>query len=649
VGEATKKQGRILVVDDEPSIVRLFVRALEAAGYEEVDGISDPTLVPAYLDAVMPDLVVLDLDMPGLDGFALLRDISGRLSQDTYLPVLTVSGRGDPDAKTKAFQAGAKDYLVKPVDLREFVLHVDALLETRFLSRRLHDTQEHLADLVGRATEELQQEITRGKQVQEALREAEQLLEEARQVAQLATWSMDVASGTVTWSKEFYDISGLDPDSPAPGFEDQADLWAPESFQRLRAALRRAVDEGEPYELTLDFVRPDGARRFALIRGVALRDEDGRVVRVAGTLQDITERWLAQESLRLSEERLRLALEASSQGTWELDVPTRVIELSEEFALLFGLEDGASRLGVDDFIESLHPDDRQSVATLLWACCLGDSPEFRAEFRRAAGTEAAEWFLAVGRVVTTDAQGRPLRILGTVADITQRKRAEERLAASLRRVRESEAAIIKALSSVTEVRDPYTAGHQQRVAEIAVAIARRLGLDEEEIASLEKAALLHDVGKISVPIEILSSPGLLTKLQRQLVEGHAAAGYELLRSIPSLEREAQAVLQHHERMDGSGYPQGLTGDEICLHARILAVADVAEAISSHRPYRPSKGLEAAIEELSKNRGRLYDPAAVDAYLAWCEEEPSECGPDPNQLRLLVSGPEERGEPGRLKT
>lgn len=637
MNEVAKKQGRILVVDDEPSIVRLFVRALQAAGYQQVDGISDPTQVPAYLDSVTPDLVVLDLNMPGLDGFALLRDISGRLSQDTYLPVLTVSGRADPDAKTRAFQSGAKDYLVKPVDLREFVLHVDALLETRFLSRRLQDTQEHLADLVGRTAEELQQEITRGKRVQEALREAERLLEEARQVAQLATWSLDVATGAVTWSKEFYDLSGLDPKDPALRFDEQLDLWVPDSFRRLQAAVERAVATGSSYELTLEFIRADGARRFAFMRGVALRDEAGRVVRVAGTLQDITERWLAQESLRISEERLRLALEASNQGTWELEVPAGTIQISREFAPLLRLEPGVSELSLSAFVELLHPVDQEAVGALLWACCNGDSSQFRAEFRLGSDTEELRWFLAVGRVVTSDEQGRPLRILGTLADITERKSAEERLAASLRRVSESEAAIIKALSSVTEVRDPYTAGHQQRVAEIAVAIGRYLGLNEEEIASLEKAALLHDVGKISVPIEILSSPGTLTKLQRQLVEVHAAAGYELLKSIPSLEKEAVAVLQHHERLDGSGYPQGLVGDQICLAARILAVADVAEAMSSHRPYRPAKGLGAALEELIANKGKLYDPAVVEAYLAWCDENPETCQPDPNQLRLLPLG------------
>ncbi len=640
MNEAAKKQGRILVVDDEPSIVRLFVRALQAAGYDQVEGISDPTQVPAYLDRITPDLVILDLNMPGLDGFALLRDISGRISQDTYLPVLTVSGMADPDAKTRAFQSGAKDYLVKPVDLRELVLHVDSLLQTRFLSERLHEAQEHLADLVGRTTEQLEQEIFRGKQVQEALKEAEQLLEEAREVAQLATWSLDLSTNAVTWSKEFYALSGWDPDLPPPSLEEQARLWTPESYRRLRAALERAVATGGRYELTLEFVRGDGERRFALIRGAALRDDTGRVTRVAGTLQDITERWLAQEALRLSEERLRLALEAANQGTWELDVPMLSIQIGREYAQFFGLEEDESKLAVGDFVARLHPEDRETVRRMFDMCCQGASLQFRAEFRREIQPGKVRWFLAVGRVVTTDEQGRPLRMLGTVVDVTERREAEERLATSLSKVQESEAAIIKALGSVTEVRDPYTAGHQQRVAEIAVAIGRRLGLREEELQALEKAALLHDVGKISVPIEILSSPAVLTKAQRQLVEGHAQAGYELLRSIPSLEQEAVTVLQHHERLDGSGYPQRLAGDDICLHARILAVADVAEAMSSHRPYRPAKGPEAAIEELVANKGILYDPAVVDAYLKWCLEEPHGCGPDPNQLRLAISGAQE---------
>jgi putative nucleotidyltransferase with HDIG domain len=204
-------------------------------------------------------------------------------------------------------------------------------------------------------------------------------------------------------------------------------------------------------------------------------------------------------------------------------------------------------------------------------------------------------------------------------DVTSQKEVERQLEESLVRARASEAAAIKVLSSITEMRDPYTAGHQKRVAELCVAIADHLGMPDEQKRGLETAALLHDVGKVSVPIEILACPGTLSAVQTKLVEGHVEAGYEILSDMTGPSPVAQIVLQHHERLDGSGYPAGLRGADILLEARILGVADTAEAISSDRPYRPARGTDAARQELETNRGILYDPAIVDAYLALIAE------------------------------
>jgi putative nucleotidyltransferase with HDIG domain len=200
-------------------------------------------------------------------------------------------------------------------------------------------------------------------------------------------------------------------------------------------------------------------------------------------------------------------------------------------------------------------------------------------------------------------------------DSTSRKEVDRQLEESLLRARASEAAAINVLSSITEMRDPYTAGHQKRVAELCVAVADYLGMPEEQRRGLETAALLHDVGKVSVPIEILACPGTLSPVELELVEGHVQAGYKILSGMAGSSTVAQIVLQHHERLDGSGYPAGLKGEDILLEARILGVADTAEAISSDRPYRPARGVDAARQELKNNRGVLYDPAIVDAFLA----------------------------------
>jgi len=214
-------------------------------------------------------------------------------------------------------------------------------------------------------------------------------------------------------------------------------------------------------------------------------------------------------------------------------------------------------------------------------------------------------------------------ILGSVLvfhDITERKRAEEELQRSFKKVKKILEETIHAISLVVEMRDPYTAGHQRRVANFACTIAKELGLPKEQIDGIHMAGVIHDIGKIYVPGEILSKPAGLNEAELSLVKNHPRVGYDILKKIEFPWPIAEIVLQHHERIDGSGYPQGLSGEEILLEARILGVADVVEAMSSHRPYRPSLGLDWAFQEISENRGALYDPEVVDACLRLFREK-----------------------------
>ena len=171
---------------------------------------------------------------------------------------------------------------------------------------------------------------------------------------------------------------------------------------------------------------------------------------------------------------------------------------------------------------------------------------------------------------------------------------------------------IAAMAAMLELRDPYTAGHQRRVGELAAAIAQELGISANDIRGIKLAAAVHDIGKIQIPAEMLSKPTRLTELEYKMLQQHCEAGYDILKSIDFPWPVAELVRQHHERVDGSGYPRGLKGDEILLGAKILAVADVVEAMSSHRPYRPALGLDAALGEIERHRGTLFDPEAVDA-------------------------------------
>jgi HD-GYP domain-containing protein (c-di-GMP phosphodiesterase class II) len=202
-----------------------------------------------------------------------------------------------------------------------------------------------------------------------------------------------------------------------------------------------------------------------------------------------------------------------------------------------------------------------------------------------------------------------------VQNLAERKRAERELQQSLNKLQVTLEGTIHALASAVEMRDPYTAGHQRGVTRLACAIANEMGLPEEQIEGIRMAGLIHDIGKINVPAEILSKPSALNGLEFGLIKTHPQVGCDILNGAIEFPWPiAQIVLQHHERMDGSGYPVGLSGEEIILEARILAVADVVEAMASHRPYRPARGMDQALEEISQNRGILYDPEVVAACL-----------------------------------
>ncbi len=173
---------------------------------------------------------------------------------------------------------------------------------------------------------------------------------------------------------------------------------------------------------------------------------------------------------------------------------------------------------------------------------------------------------------------------------------------------------IKVLSSIIEERDAYTLGHQQRVAELALAIARRLGLNDSRCQGIRLASLIHDIGKIKIPAEILTRTTPLTETEFDLIKTHSLIGYQILREISFPWPVAEMIKQHHEKLDGSGYPEGLTGDDILLDARIITVADVVEAMNSRRPYRPALGLNKALLEVDKYQGQLYDPVIVKACI-----------------------------------
>lgn len=213
-----------------------------------------------------------------------------------------------------------------------------------------------------------------------------------------------------------------------------------------------------------------------------------------------------------------------------------------------------------------------------------------------------------------DDDGDTSGMVMVLRDMTESRRNQERLRQSLRDLRRTLDETVAALAITSEKRDPYTAGHQQRVAQLAHAISLRLGLPEEQREAVRVAALLHDIGKIYIPAEILAKPTRLTNMEMGMMKTHSEVGRDILKNVSFPWPVAQIVLQHHERVDGSGYPHGLAGEDILLEARVVAVADVVEAMSSHRPYRPALGLSMALAEIEDNAGQLYENDIVAACL-----------------------------------
>lgn len=238
-------------------------------------------------------------------------------------------------------------------------------------------------------------------------------------------------------------------------------------------------------------------------------------------------------------------------------------------------------------------------------------------FRVIAADKTIKWVEI--NVVAIHWEGK-LASLSFITDITERKQMDDERQQSIERLRHALGATIQAMAMTVEVRDPYTAGHQRRVADLARSIASEMGLSYDQIDGIRMAALIHDIGKISIPAEILSKPTRLTDWEFNLIKIHPQAGYDILKNIEFQAPVARMILEHHERINGSGYPNSLKGENILLGSRIIAVADVVEAMASHRPYRPSLGIDAALDEITKNKNILYDPDTANACLRLFNEK-----------------------------
>ncbi len=358
-------------------------------------------------------------------------------------------------------------------------------------------------------------------------------------------------------------------------------------------------------------IRRNGERIWVAWTNRAVRDDFGNVTEILCIGNDITEHKRLENLLMESEERYRRLFETASDG---------IVLLEKHEGKITHANPATEKMVGYTKKESIGHKLRD-IGVLL---DMGDFQTLMQNLNRIGIINYTDVLIETksGQHISADIYlvDRATLVQCNIRDITDRKQAEEELRQTLERLRKAVGATIQVLVSAVEARDPYTAGHQIRSAALADTIAAEMGLSQEKIEGIRIAGSIHDIGKLSIPAEILAKPTKLSKSEFLLIKEHARHGYEILKEVESPWALAEIVYQHHERMDGSGYPRKLKGNEILMEARIMAVADVVESMASYRPYRPALGIDVALNEIEKNRGVLYDDAVVDACLRLFREK-----------------------------
>jgi len=460
-------------------------------------------------------------------------------------------------------------------------------------------------------------DITERKRAEEALRSSEERYRSLVENAEIGVYEVNYETGRLTSVNDII--------CKHTGYSREEilnmtflELFTPESQKALKERFAK-LQAGEKLPPTAEYCgkTKDGKEIWISLYANYIY-ENGQLKRSTGILQNITERKTAEEAMRASEIKYREIFENAIEGIYQVTPEGKFIAANSAFARMAGYDSPEELIeNIKDIEKQLyvHPDDRARFLARVRKN--GVVNNFEVEFKKKDGST---FWVSINARSVKDEFGNILYHEGFIEDITARKKAEDELNKSLERLKKAIGTTIQVLVAALETRDPYTAGHQSRSANLACALAQEIGLSDDQIEGIRMAAIIHDIGKLSIPAEILTKPAKLSELEYSLIKEHSRSGYEMLKDVESPWPLAEIVYQHHERVNGSGYPRHLKGDEILIEARILGVADVVEAMASHRPYRASLGIEAALEEIEKNRGILYNPKVADACLKLFREK-----------------------------
>jgi PAS domain S-box-containing protein len=613
---------KVLIVDDNDANLYLLKSLMEEEGFAVIAAKNGrEALEQAH--AELPDLIVSDILMPVMDGYLLCRECKSdeQLRQIPF--VFYTATYTEPKDEKFALSLGADRFVLKPQE-PEIFLNI------------LREVWKERSPAGPGAPEPLGEEMAFFRQynavlfrkLEKKMLDLETTNRKLKYLEEQYRLSFENVTDIVLTIDAGFNVQQMSPsvermlgyksqDFIGRSVSDFLKIIAPESMERAMAEIRLVLSGQTIPDSVYSLVARDGTVNHGEFSGSPIRRE-GEIVGMVSVIREITKRKRAEDELRRMNTFLDSVVENIPNMIFLKDAgELRFVRFNRAGEDLLG-HSRNDLLGKNDY--DFFPKEQADHFTekdreVLRGQKVVDIPEEPIQT-----LNMGERTLHTKKVPLLGANGKPEYLLGISEDITERKRMETERQQHYDRLRKALEATVHAIAVTVETRDPYTAGHQRRVADLSRTIGSEMGLSHDQIDGLHMASKVHDIGKISVPADILSKPSKLTPTEFSLIKTHARSGYDILKDIEFPWPVARMVLEHHERMDGSGYPRNLKGEEILMEARILAVADVVEAMASHRPYRPGLGLDAALAEIEKNMGAIYDITAADACLRLFREK-----------------------------
>ncbi|MEO0129486.1 MAG: HD domain-containing phosphohydrolase [candidate division WOR-3 bacterium] len=598
---------KILVVDDKKEERYLLETILKNNGFEIVCAENGKRALDILQEEKI-DIIISDILMPIMDGYTFLSKCKGdeRLKNIPFIfYTATYTSAKDEELGLKL---GADLYIRKPIEVDEFLKILKRAISDFIERRTLPRT------IITEKTEEVQ---TLYNQV--LIQKLEKKLIDLQKIQWRYNLIIDHIDDFIYWLDENGYFTAVNPQVKMLGYTPEEvvgrhfrEFLTPKGLEVAQEHFEKAkAGQSMQDEYTVEFLHKDGSIVLLNIKVYTIK-ENGKFIGRFGIARDITKIKETEKKLKGSEFKYQLLFKNIPVGVFYYDKNLILTDFNERFVKI-----------LNSTYEKLHGLDLNKIKDRrilpsIKSVLEGKEGEYIGYYE--ATTSAKVIYAEMKCAPVYDENNNIVGGVGLVHDITAQHDAEEKLIESLKKNQQFLEGTVHALASAVEKRDPYTAGHQKRVAQLACAIAKELNLNDDIVQCLNIAGILHDIGKIYVPAEILSKPARLTNAEYDIVKEHPKIGAEILRPIEFPWPVAEIVLQHHERIDGSGYPSGLKLDKILLEARILAVADVVEAMMTHRPYRPAWGVDVALNEIITNKGILYDSNVVEACVRLFKEK-----------------------------